>query len=110
MIHKNSNIAGTVLLTTNDYDNSTNNYYILPNKQFINKDTLFILLKFFENKFKDLSKINNTINLSRNKLDNFDIPILSNYQQTLLLKSFEFDNKINTFMNINDNIHNIMYI
>lgn len=93
-IHRNSNLAGTVSLTINDDDSSTNIFYldIIDNK--INKDVLFYILKYNEKELITLSNLGNTIQLPKSKLENIQIPILSAEEENNILKCVIIDNKI----------------
>lgn len=110
MIHKNSNMAGTIEFTTNIYDNSTNNYYLIPDENKINKLNLFYLLKYNENLLKDLSKVSNTINLSRSKLENLDIHIFPTNNTTFVDKCSDIDSKIKQFEKFNSDLSLILYV
>ena len=93
-INRNSNMAGKVSRSTNDTDNSTNIYYlnIIENK--INSDALYYILKYYEKNIIELSNVNNTIQLPRNKLEEMKIAILTNDEENEIIKCIIIDEKI----------------
>jgi hypothetical protein len=102
-INRNSNLAGQISLTTNESDNSTNMFYLTlnenmnkdyMNKDYMNKDLLFYLLKYNELELIKISNLGNTIQLPRGKLENLQIPILTEEDANNILKSKDIDEKI----------------
>ena len=93
-INRNSNMAGKVSRSTNDTDNSTNIYYlnIIENK--INSDVLYYILKYYEKNIIELSNVNNTIQLPRNKLEEIKIAILTKDEENEIIKCIIIDEKI----------------
>lgn len=102
VINRNSTNAGSVSLTTVDKESTTNNYYIEPELGKINNMALFYVLKFYEPKLKEMSKLNNTINLGRTKLENFDIPLQSENLNQVIEKCIKYDEKIDLFNKMNE--------
>ena len=96
MILKNSNSAGTVDLTTNDKDESSNIYY-LTNIRGYDKECLYNILKFYEDNLKKMANITNTIKLGLNKLETFEVPILDDNNKNILL----------SYLKIYDNVNNL---
>ena len=68
--------------------------------------SLYYILKYNEDELMKLANLSNTIQLAKNKLESFQIPILNNDQQLQILKCIEIDNKIKQFQNINNDILN----
>jgi hypothetical protein len=106
VINKNSNLAGTVNLTTTE-EQSLNKYYLTINNldNFLNK-YIYLYLKVIESNLIEQSKLNNTIQLSKNRLENIDIPIMTLDQQQNCIQFCEhIDNKINSYLNMNNNMY-----
>ena len=70
---------------------------------------LFYILKFNEVKLKNVSKVNNTINLARNKIENLDIPTSFIELKNIENKCTKYDIQINTLKNINNILTNYIY-
>jgi hypothetical protein len=109
VINRNSNSAGTICLTLEDNESSTNNYYLEPLDNKITTMQLFYILKFYESKLKNMSKVNNTINLARNKIENLDIPNASYELKNIENKCTKYDVQINTLNNINNILINYIH-
>lgn len=104
MILKNSNLAGTVNLTINDNDKSGNIYYL---DNTYNNKYLYHILKYYEPKLMELSNINNTILLSKKKLEDFDIPDLNDKQKEEINKIDFYNKEIDKLNLIINNLLNI---
>jgi hypothetical protein len=104
VINRNSNMAGTISLTVLDNESTTNNYYLEPDTSQINNTCLYYILKLYESKLKEMSKANNTINLSRTKLENIEIPVLSSKDSILIEKCLIFDEKIKQLIIMNEQL------
>lgn len=107
-ILKNSNLAGTVTLSENDNDHTTNIYFIhLTVPEFI-YEFLYIILKYSEEILIKFSNLNNTINLSKSKLENLKIPKLDKkIQEEIITKINDINNYINIIHNYNQSIEKI---
>lgn len=109
VINRNSTSAGTICLSMEDNESSTNNYYLEPVDNKIAIMELYYVLKFYESKLKNMSKVNNTINLARNKVENLDIPINSTELKNIENKCIKYDVQINTLNNINNTLANYIH-
>jgi hypothetical protein len=92
-INKNSNLAGQVSLSTSELENSNNMFFLTVNND-INSEMLYYLLKHNESELIKISNSGNTIQLPKGKLENFQIPILSEVDINKLLKCKDIDVKI----------------
>jgi hypothetical protein len=108
-INRNSTSAGTIYLTSEDNESSTNNYYLEPLNDKITTMELFYVLKFYESKLKNMSKVNNTINLARNKIENLDIPISLGELKNIENKCAKYDIQINTLNSVNNTLTNYIH-
>lgn len=102
VINRNSANAGGISLTQADTESSTNNYYLEPLTNKINKMCLFYVLKFYEPKLREISKLNNTVSLARTKLENLDVPIMTDNLNQIVEKCIKYDEKINQINNQNE--------
>ena len=101
MIQKNSSIAGKVSLSSSKCDSK--NYYYLHNIKKVNKKYLYYLLKNNEQTLRKLSNLTVTTNLSRNNLENFEIPIVSVEIQDKIITQIElYDNIIKQLIEMNN--------
>jgi hypothetical protein len=112
VINRNSNTAGTVNLTDKEKESSTNNYYLVPNTKKINNICLFYILKYYEVKLIENSKLTETINLPRNKLESLDIPLLNTEATLLIEKCIKLDEKIKKLSKMNESLesNDILYL
>jgi hypothetical protein len=102
-INKNSNQSGQIGLTLNETDNSTNMFYLTMQEK-TNKDMIYYLLKYHEPELMKISNSGNTIQLPKGKLENIEIPILTEEETNNLLKCKEIDEKIIKINNIYDQL------
>lgn len=102
VINRNSTLCGTVSLTETETETTTNNYYLDTDVLKISNNYLYIILKFYEPKLKEISKSNNTINLGKNKLENLDIPLFTQETKYLIEKCIKYNDKINILQKLND--------
>lgn len=103
-INKNSIIAGTVSLTTSEINVSSNIYYLANIANNYDNKCLYYILKYNEPDIQKLANLSNTIQLAKNKLENFQIPNLSEIEHKEILKCEIFDNEISLLTN---NINNL---
>jgi hypothetical protein len=109
-IYKNSNFVGKIFNNNNSY-NENNVYYLSLINENINYNYLYIILQFYENEIIKLANMNSVVNLSKNKLELFKIPVLSIDLQIKLITDLSFiDNYINTISSVNNNILNFNFI
>lgn len=110
-ILKNSNSAGSVILS-DDKSIETNNIYYLNNAK-INNEYLYYVLKAHENKLVKLANLTNTICLNRTNLDNFLIPVINTNKLSkdmieseidIVSQCKTYDNIKNSFAEINKTI------
>ncbi len=92
-INRNSNLVGKVNLISIIEEESTN-YYYLHVIDSLDYNALFQILNYYEDDLSKLSNLNSTNQLSRNNLEQLEIPILSNQLIDQILKSNIFDLQI----------------
>jgi hypothetical protein len=109
VINRNSTSAGSICLSSEDNESSNNNYYLEPLDDKITTMELFHVLKFYESKLKNMSKVNNTINLARNKIENLDIPITTGELKNIENKCAKYDIQIDTLNNVNNTLANYIH-
>ena len=82
-IYKNSSIAGKVFIVS-EPATSDNIYFITPNNNDITVDFLYNYMLDKQDKLIELSKINNTVSLSKKHIESFEVPkILPSLQNTI---------------------------
>ncbi len=108
-IHRNSKSAGFIYRYDTKDANNTNVYFINDIKDF-EPECLYIILKHNEIKLNKLASITNTINLSKNCLENFEIKNVSINIQNKIIEQYNLyetlSNQIidNTNRLVNENL------
>jgi hypothetical protein len=113
---KTSDITSNNIVATQQIDTSCHidlkghintNVYYLNNIKNTTVELLYILLKHNETNLNKLASITNTINLSRNNLENFEIKnIPLDIQHKVVYKINEYDNMIKSYLKNIDNLIN----
>lgn len=112
-VQRNSKSAGNTFYYKKKDDINTNVYYInVKSNICFNISSLYILLKYNEANLNKLASITNTINLSRNNLQNFEIKnIPINIQENIEKKINEYDNMIKSLLfNVENLINTNVFI
>ena len=116
-INKNSSLAGTVNLYTDNHEKSTNFYYLDIFNDY-DKKCLYYLLKNEEKELKKIASLTENISLSRKNLESFQIRNIPYIIQERMVKDCNmYDNVINNLINNNEflyktktNINNIVIV
>lgn len=98
MIQRNSKTAGNISLSNENTSESTNIYF-LNNVKNIDSKCLYYLLKNKEDDLIKISKMTMTVNIPRNKIEDFELNIFNeNEQKTIINHINELQEKINTLL------------
>jgi hypothetical protein len=107
IVNKNSSLAGTVNLLTNDHKENNNFYYINDIQNF-NKECLYFVLKHEEHSLKKLASLTQNINLSRKSLETFEIKNLpTKLQENIAEECKKYSNMIENLEKTNEHLLNI---
>jgi restriction endonuclease S subunit len=102
MIQRNSKTAGLVSLSTQNTQESTNIYFLNNINNNIDNKFLYYILKNKEQELNILANYTMTTNLPRNKLEDFEINILNNeYQKIIVKECDEYESNINMLLETN---------
>jgi hypothetical protein len=108
-VQRNSKSAGNTFYYEHKNNDINTNIYYLNNIKNTTVDILYILLKHNEANLNKLASITNTINLSRNNLENFEIKnIPLDIQNKVVYKINEYDNMIKSYLKNIDNLINTL--
>lgn len=101
MIQRNSKTAGNVSLS-NENTNESTNIYFLNNVKNIDNKCLYYLLKNKEDELSKISRMTITVNLPRNKIEDFELNIFNENDQKIMINMInELQEKINMLLSSN---------
>jgi len=101
MIQRNSKTAGNVSLSNKNTNESTNIYF-LNNVKNIDNKCLYYLLKNKEDELSKISRMTITVNLPRNKIEDFELNIFNENDQKIMINMInELQEKINMLLSSN---------
>jgi hypothetical protein len=104
MIQRNSKTAGNVSLS-NENTNESTNIYFLNNVKNINNKCLYYLLKNKENELAMISRMTITVNIPKNKLEDFELNIFDeNIQKIVYSEINELQEMIDKLVNSNKSL------
>lgn len=102
MIQRNSKTAGSVSLSNEFTQESTNIYFLNNVNNNVDNKFLYYILKNKEQELNILANYTMTTNLPRNKLEDFEINILNKeYQKIIVEECDEYESNINMLLETN---------